>query len=313
MTYPIDANPSSSQSPELDMAFLQELIRRQTERAPLYENMAIIGCGYVGSALANFWQQRGHSVTGTTTSALRVAELKPITSRVEIVAGDDLDTLQSVVEEQDTVVLSVAPTSFRAVDGDAYARTYLETAKTLVKALNQSPRVKQLIYLSSCSVYGDRRGNWVDESTSLVPQDPRSQVLQETEAVLLQGSQCRTCVLRLGGIYGPGRELVNMFAGLAGMTLPGKGDRFTNWIHLDDIVTGIEFARANQLEGVYNLVDDSQLTIRQLIDLVCARYSLPGVFWDVSQLNAPRRASLLVSNQKLKVAGLSLIYPKVKL
>ena len=313
MTYPIDANPSPSQSPELDMALLQDLIRRQTERAPLYENMAIIGCGYVGSALADFWKQRGHSVTGTTTSALRVPQLKPVTSRVEIVAGNDLDTLQSVVEEQDTVVLSVAPTGFQAVDGNVYAQTYLETAKTLVKALNQSPRVKQLIYLSSCSVYGDRRGSWVDESTLLVPQDPRSQVLQETEAVLLQGSQCRTCVLRLGGIYGPGRELVNMFAGLAGMMLPGKGDRFTNWTHLDDIVTGIEFARANQLQGVYNLVDDSQLTVRQLIDLVCARYSLPGVSWDTSQPNPPRRPSLRVSNQKIKDAGHSLIHPKILL
>ena len=283
------------------MALLQELIRQQTERSPLYENMAIIGCGYVGSALADFWQQRGHSVTGTTTSALCVAELKPITARVEIVAGNDLDTLQSVVQEQDTVVLSVAPTSFRAVNDDVYAHTYLETAKTLVKALNQSPRVKQLIYLSSCSVYGDRRGNWVDETTSLIPQDPRSQVLQETEAVLLQGSQCRTCILRLGGIYGPGRELVNMFAGLAGMTLPGKGDRFTNWIHLNDIVTGIEFARTNQLQGVYNLVDDSHLTVRQLVELVCAHYSLPGVFWDISQLNAPVALACALAVRRLRM------------
>lgn len=312
MTHPIDTSSSFSQSPELDMAYLQQLIRRQAEQSPLYENVAIIGCGYVGSSLADFWQQRGHTVTGTTTSALRIPELEPITTRVEVLAGNDPEALQSVVREQDTVVLSVAPTGVRAADSNTYAQTYLETAKTLVKALNQSSRVKQLIYLSSCSVYGDHQGDWVDESTSLVPHDDRSRVLQATEEVLLQGTQCRTSILRLGGIYGPGRELVNMFAGLSGMTLPGKGDRFSNWIHLDDIVTGIEFARANQLQGIYNLVDDSQLTIRQLIELVCARYSLPGVFWDASQLNASRRASLRVSNQKIKDAGHCLVYPKIR-
>ena len=297
------------------MAYLQELIRRQSERSPMYENTAIIGCGYVGSALADYWHQRGHVVTGTTTSVLRIPELQPITSRVAVVAGNDLDAMQTLIQDQDTVVVSVAPKGSRAVDANVYAQTYLATAKTLVKALNQSPRVKQLIYLSSCSVYGDRQGRWVDETTPLVAVNPQSQVLQEAEDILLRtvGTQYRTCIFRLGGIYGPGRELVNMFAGLSGLILPGTGDRITNWTHLDDIVAGIEFARSNQLQGIYNLVDDSQLTIRQLVELVCARYSLPGVRWDTSQVNVPRRSSLRVSNQKLKVTGYNLIHPKVRL
>ncbi len=296
------------------MAYLQELIRQQSERSPLYENMAIIGCGYVGSALADYWQQRGHVVTGTTTRAIRFPELQPVTSRVALLSGNDLDAMQTLIQDQDTVVVSVAPTGPRAVDANSYAQTYLATAKTLVKALNQAPRVKQLIYLSSCSVYGDRQGRWVDETTPLVASNPQSQVLQETEDILLRtvGTEYRTCILRLGGIYGPGRELVNMFAGLSGLILPGSGDRITNWTHLDDIVAGIEFARSNQLQGIYNLVDDSQLTIRQLVELVCARYSLPGARWDKSQVTVPRRSSLRVSNQKLKVTGFSLIHPTVR-
>ena len=315
MTQPIDTNPSSEPTPELDMDYLQSLIRQQAERSSLYENMAIIGCGYVGSALADYWHQRGHIVTGTTTSTIRLSTLQPVTSRVALLSGNDLEAVQSLIQDQDTVVVSVAPKGSRAVDSNIYAQTYLSTAKTLVKALNQAPGVKQLIYLSSCSVYGDRQGRWVDETTPVAALDPYSQILQEAEDILLRtvGTEYRTCILRLGGIYGPGRELVNMFGGLSGLTLPGSGDRITNWAHLDDIIAGIEFARDNQLQGIYNLVDDSQLTIRQLIELVCARYSLPSVRWDSSQVNKTRRSSLRVSNQKLKVTGFSLIHPKVVL
>ncbi|MEM9154839.1 MAG: SDR family oxidoreductase [Cyanobacteria bacterium P01_F01_bin.33] len=314
MTQPIDINPSSSQSPELDMAYLQTLIRQQAERSPLYENAAIIGCGYVGMTLAEYWQQRGHVVTGTTTSDRRIPQLRAVTSRAVVAAGNDFDAMRSLVQDQDTVVVCVAPTGVQAVDAGVYARTYIETAETLTRSLSQSSRVKQLVYLSSCSVYGDRRGEWVDESTRPTFSEGRSRILQEAEDILLQATNndsYRTCILRLGGIYGPGRELVRMFAGLAGQTLPGKGDRVTNWIHLDDIVGAIEFARAHQLQGIYNLVDDGKLPLRQLVELVCDRYGLPNARWDVSRAASTRRSSLRVSNQKLKDAGFHFVHPQI--
>ncbi len=120
----------------------------------------------------------------------------------------------------------------------------------------------------------------------------------------------KVCILRLGGIYGPGRELVRMFGGLAGMILPGRGERFINWIHRDDIVGAIELARLNQLEGIYNLVDDSQLTVKEQVERVCYKYGLPPVYWDSAQLS-PRRKSVRISNQKLKAAGYQLIHPQL--
>ncbi len=313
MTQPTNTNPSSSDASELDFDYLQKLLRRQAERPPLYENVAIIGCGYVGSTLAGFWQRKGHFVTGTTTRASRVPELEGVTSRVAVVSGNDLDGMRALVREQDTVVVSVAPTGLGALAPNAYANTYVKTANTLAEALRQSTRVKQLVYLSSCSVYGDRRGNWVDETTPLLPSDDRSLILQEAEHILLAANEGRskTCIFRLGGIYGPGRDLVSMFAGVSGRTLPGKGDRFTCWTHLDDIVGAIEFARSNQLEGIYNLVDDSKLTIRQLTDLVCTSYRLPSARWDSSQMSTSRRCSLRISNQKLKEAGYKLIRSEI--
>ncbi len=309
----VDRNNTFNQNiPEPDMAHLQKLLRRQAQRRLLSENIASLGCGYVGCALADYWQECGHFVTGTTTNWERVASLSRVVSQVFLMKGDDADAVQSLVEGQDTVVVSVAPTGSQVADEATYETTYLATAKNLVQALKQAPTVKQIIYLSSCSVYGDRQGGWVDETSPISPSEPRSQILSQAEQILLQGASKnqKVCILRLGGIYGPGRELINMFGGLAGMTLPGKGARVINWIHRDDIVGAIEFARLNELEGIYNLVDDSQLTVKEQIKRVCSQYSLPPVYWDDSQLSIQRK-SVRVSNQKLKAAGYQLIHPQL--
>ena len=306
-------NSFEKDSPKLDMAQLQKLLRQQAQRRPLFENITILGCGYVGSALAYYWQERGHFVTGTTTSWQRVSSLAELVSQVVMIKGDDTSALESLVQGQDTIVVSVAPTGSAAADEDGYSNTYLSTAKNLVKALEQIPRVRQIIYLSSCSVYGDRQGAWVDETSSILPQDHRSQVLYETEQTLMQANQenRKVCILRLGGIYGPSRELISMYGGLAGMIMPGTGERVINWIHRDDIVKAIEFARLNELEGVYNLVDDSQLTVRQQVESVCYKYGLPPVYWDESQPGR-RGKSARISNQKLKVAGYEFVYPQLQ-
>jgi nucleoside-diphosphate-sugar epimerase len=311
--YNIDRNnPFDENPPALDMDLLRQLIGRQEQCQPILEHSAILGCGYVGSALAKYWQEQGHFVTGTTTSSERVAVLAETVSQVVITKGNDLSGLESLLQGQDTLVVSVAPTGFQEADESTYESTYLITAKNLVTALNQNPGVKQVIYLSSCSVYGDRQGEWVDETAQIDDLEYKSQVIHEAEQIILQAANERqkVCVLRLGGIYGPGRELVNMFGGLAGMTMPGKGDRFINWIHRDDIISAIEFARLNELDGVYNLVDDSQLTVKEQVKLVCAAYGLPPVHWDASKFSPPRK-SLQVNNQKLKAAGYELIHSQL--
>ncbi len=313
MYNPIDRNnPFDEHIPTFDMDLLSKLILQQAQSRSIFENIAILGCGYVGSALAACWQEQGHVVTGTTTSRARLAPLGELVSKAVVMKGDDLTAVHSLLKGQDTLVISVAPTGSQQADEATYEATYLNTTKNLVEALSYAPTVKQIIYLSSCSVYGDRQGEWVDETAQIDPVDHKSQVLYESEQIILQAASDRqkVCVLRLGGIYGSGRELVGMFGGLAGMTMAGKGDRFVNWVHRDDIIGAIEFARLNDLNGVYNLVDDSQMTIKEQVKLVCDYYNLPPVNWDSSKLSLQRK-SLQVSNQKLKAAGYDLIHPQL--
>ena len=94
------------------------------------------------------------------------------------------------------------------------------------------------------------------------------------------------------------------------MTLPGRGERIINWTHRDDIVAAVEFARRNRLEGIYNLVDDSQLSLKEQVERICLRYGLPPVQWNPSQLSL-RGKSVRVNNRKLKAVGYQLIHPEL--
>lgn len=271
-------------------------------------NVAIIGCGYVGYAVAQYWQQKkSFIVTATTTTPERVPTLQAVAQQVAVVQGNDLDNLKSVLKNQDVVLFSVG-----AKSADTYAESYLQTAQNLISVLKQIPSVQQLIYTGSYSVYGDRNGEWVDEESPVAPVNPNGQILSDTEQVLLSDNSehLRVCILRLGGIYGPGRELAKIFGRVVGTTRAGDGEDTTNWIHLDDIVASIEFARRHCWEGIYNLVDDAHLTSKELLNSICEKHSLPKVTWDSTQ-KSTRPYNTKVSNQKIKQAGYQLIHPQM--
>ncbi len=271
-------------------------------------NIVIIGCGYVGYAVAKYWKQNHDLViTATTTTPTRIVTLQEVAHKVEILKGSDTEALKAVLQNQEVVLLSVG-----AKGRDTYEETYLKTAETIVPILQQTTTVKQLIYTASYSVYGDRNGAWVDEETPTAPTNPSSEILNKTEQILLSANSenLRVCILRLGGIYGEGRELVKIFNRAFGGTRPGDGGSTTNWIHLDDIVGAIEFARQQQLQGIYNLVDDSYLPSRELIDNLCQKYNKPNVTWDASQTKS-RAYNAKVSNEKIKQAGYKLIHPQI--
>lgn len=272
-------------------------------------NIGIIGCGYVGTAVARRWQELGHRITATTTRSDRLEELEQVAQQGVVLQGNDSQALASMVQNQDVILLSVA-----APRGGDYQETYLETAKTLVPVLQQAPRVQQLIYTSSASVYGDHQGEWVDETTPVAPGNPNATVLAQTEQVLLsaQSDRLNVCILRLVGIYGPDRELVKIFSRFAGKTRPGTGDYWSNWVHLEDIVEAIAFVCRARSQGIYNLVNDVPLPMRELLDRLCDRHGMERITWDPSEPSL-RPYHARVSNQKLKNAGFQFQYPQTLL
>lgn len=263
--------------------------------------IAIIGCGYVGSALASKLKNDGHEITVTTRSELKVPFLKTISNHVTILQGNDKKALKALLEQQDAVILSLAADS-----QEAYETTYLETAKAISQVIEDCQKVSQIIYTGSTSVYGDHQGATVDEKTAVTSIHSTGKILIQTEDVLLQLSSKKrnVCIFRLGEIYGPGRQIADRLRHLNGKTLPGTGKSITNLISLDDIVKAITFALNDHLNGIYNLCGDVHLTRKDFYDQLCAQEQLPAVLWDATKTSI-HSGNKLVSNAKLKAAGFS--------
>ena len=272
--------------------------------------IAIIGCGYIGSEVARWWHQQGEQVTVTTTSPSKQEQLQTIASEVKVLTGNDLAGLKRVVADKEVVLLSVGASQRTP---ETYHQAYLETATNVVQAINETGKVQQLIYTSSYGILGKQPMELVDETAIPNPSTEFGEILTKTEQVLLSASEgeFKTCILRLSGIYGPGRELIKIFGRISGKTRPGLGEKYTNWVHLDDIVGAIDFAKQKQLGGIYNLASDRVLTTKEFFERLFEAHNLPGVTWDNSQ-NDPRTYNMKLSNQKIKDAGYQFIHPEIK-
>ncbi|QYO65120.1 hypothetical protein [Leptolyngbya sp. 7M] len=82
-------------------------------------------------------------------------------------------------------------------------------------------------------------------------------------------------------------------------------------MHLDDIVGAIEFARVQQLQGIYNLVQDQPITTGELFDAIFSKHNLPPIRWDPAQPST-RPYNARVSNQKLRAAGYQVQHPVIE-
>ncbi len=257
----------------------------------------ILGCGYVGLAWAKL--RGASSLTVTTTTTDRLSELRPLADRVVVLRGNDIAGLNTLLAEADRLIICVG-----AQRGVSYAESYLTTAQTIAAIVPQLPKLRQLVYTSSASVYGDYQGAWVTETSPVQPATDNSQILAQTEAIYLglNSSEFAATVLRLGGIYGPGRSLDRIFSRAAGTTRPGDGQAPANWVHRDDIAAAIDWTLTRNLSGLYNVTNDNPPTQQQILDWVCQHYQLAPIVWDPSQ-PSPRNYSARVSNDKLKRTG----------
>ena len=128
----------------------------------------------------------------------------------------------------------------------------------------------------------------------------------------MQTENRHVCILRLGGIYGENREIRKIFRNAMEQTRPGIGLEYGNWVHLEDIVAGIQFARVQNLSGLFNLVADEPMQRKVMLDKLAEKYNLEPVIWDESQ-PSPHMFNVRVSNQKIKSMGFTFKYPVIEL
>jgi len=266
--------------------------------------IVIAGCGYVGGALASRLAAQGHDVF-----ALR-RNTGELPAGVRPVAADltRLESLSALPEKIDRVVFAA---SAGGGGEDAYRAIYLDGLSNLLRALGeQGERPSRVLYTSSTSVFGQQRGEWLDESSVTKPRTATGEILVLAER-LLAGSSFSTSVLRLGGIYGPGRT--RLLDQVRDGTIACRAEpHFTNRIHRDDAAGALEHLLfADEILPLYLGVDNEPADEREVLCFIAERLGVgPPRLVGEGEGEVRRRAgSKRCRNDRLRSTGYRFRYP----
>jgi nucleoside-diphosphate-sugar epimerase len=198
---------------------------------------------------------------------------------------------------------------------EGYRRSYVEGLRSILTWVDSSgPGV--LVYTSSTSVYPQDGGARVLESASTEGASGSAQVLLEAEALVARWPGPRSCVLRLAGIYGPGRHYLLDALRAGESTVAGRGDFHLNLAHRDDIVEAI-FAAFGTAEarGVFNISDDGAAPKAELVAWLAARLGKPVPVF-TGEPAAGRRAvtpdRIILNDRARQVLGWRPRYPSFR-
>lgn len=266
------------------------------------DKLGIVGCGYVGTAVASVWRERGAKVCGTTRTARRADELAKIgvdncqvTLPFAPLGDDPRAELTRHLAACDAVIFCPGPG--RDADYDA---VFDQGAANVMACLDRDT-CRALIFLSSTRVYGQDDGETVTEDDDTGLSDDKGWAIVRAEQRIL-GGKVPGIVLRLGGIHGPGRRLADRIRAASGKEIRNP-HALVNLVHRDDIVDAIGLALQHGHGGVYNVVDDfvetrGELYGRMLEDMALAPYV--GYIEDCTEAGRKKITGKHVSNRKIK-------------
>jgi nucleoside-diphosphate-sugar epimerase len=185
----------------------------------------VAGAGFLGLRVAALLADQGHDVFALRRHA------GPLPVGVQQVVADLTvpGTLGAVPGDLDAVIFTASPD---ASSDSAYERLYVHGLTSLLAApaLKRSPPGR-VLFTSSTAVYGQRRGEWVDEASPTEPIHFTGQRMLQAEQALAQATPTPIAV-RLSGLYGPGRTglLERLRRGTARYT----AGHYTNRLHCED-------------------------------------------------------------------------------
>lgn len=261
-------------------------------------SLLIAGCGDVGSRLALQLLPLGWQVHGLRR------DISALPAGVAGVAGDLFATQRPAgwpTGSLDYLVYCATPTQR---DEAGYRQAYvegLEHALDWLRLSGQAPR--RVIFVSSSSVYGQQHGEWVDETSATEATGFSGQVLLEAERVALD-SGWPASVVRLTGIYGPGRSDLSSRV-RQGYSVAIDPPVYGNRIHADDAAGLLAYLLKADAEGVklqdcYLGVDDAPVPLAEVVAWM--REYLGVTEW-AEQATLRRAGSKRCSNARARALG----------
>ncbi|WPJ98008.1 NAD-dependent epimerase/dehydratase family protein [Coraliomargarita algicola] len=270
-------------------------------------SVIIFGCGYVGTALARHLIQQGVRVGALTRNAEQAAGLRALGLEEVIEAELDSAEWHGQVRGRYQAVVNCVSSAGGGLAG--YRKSYLAGQQSILDwARSQS--IGSYVYTSSTSVYPQDGGATVDESADTRAAPPTGQVLLESEALFAEAAFLPNWyVLRLAGIYGPGRHyLLDQIRDGAG-EIPGRGDYALNMIHLEDIVAAIcAVISGGAPAGIYNIADDGPATKAEVLTYLAKALGLSSPVFNPENVSerlkrrGGRMPHRLISNKKAREA-----------
>jgi nucleoside-diphosphate-sugar epimerase len=206
----------------------------------------VFGLGYSALHFAQRQANAFESIAGTVRSADKAARLGDECSGLTPLVFDDDQAIAEHLAEADALLVSIAPETQDPV---------LARYGAMIAA---APNLHRIVYLSTIGVYGDHGGAWVDETTEPQPVSSRNRarVVAERAWLSLASDQRRVFVLRLAGIYGPGRSQIDNLREGTARRIVRPGQVF-NRIHVEDISRAIFATLTRDVPtGIVNVTDD---------------------------------------------------------
>jgi nucleoside-diphosphate-sugar epimerase len=191
----------------------------------------------------------------------------------------------------------------------------------LLEALDEAPP-RRIVYISTSGVYGDCQGDWVRESRPVCPENDRSRRRVDAEqqlAAFAQRHSLPLIVLRVPGIYGPGRLPLERLRRGEPVVCPEEAP-WSNRIHAEDLAAiAVQAGKDNAPAGIYNASDDQPTSMTDYLYQLADRVGLPRPdcisLAEARQIFSPRMQEYLgesrrLDNRRMKtVLGVRLRYP----
>ena len=261
-------------------------------------SVLIAGCGDIGSRLATRLLDSDWQVYGLRRSIDRLP------AGVIGVAGDLFGAqcpAQWPTGQIDYLVYSAAATDH---DEAGYQAAYVDGLKHTLNWLEQNgQRPKRLLFVSSSSVFGQKDGEWVDETSPAQASNYSGRIMLDAEQVALN-SALAASVVRLTGIYGPGREWM-LGQVRKGYRVAVDPPMYGNRIHADDAGGLLAFLLEADREGkalddCYIGVDNAPVPLAEVVGWLRERL---GITEWAAETSTRRAGSKRCSNARAKALG----------
>ena len=284
------------------------------------ESVFVVGCGYIGLRVAELWQKNTKGlmpISGLVRSSTSAALLKERSIRPVMVELDRPEILNGQLKLKQTLVYYFAPPPKTGLD-DVRMKNFLA-------AIEQNNLPAKLIYLSTSGVYGDQQGKLIDETVTPKPKENRAVRRYAAEcAVSDWGMKMNVpvMILRVGGIYGPGRLPVKRLQNQTPIIHEHLAPS-TNRIHADDLAQVCVAAAIHGKAGaIYNVTDGCHSNMTEYFNQIADFLELPRpptIDWDEAEkvlskgmLSYLRESRRLDNRRMLEELKVELQYPDLQ-